>query len=282
MYIIDCRKYEYCVERYTYTGGGSHTRDITYLYDESGIVGAIQKYNSTEETYYFDKNIKGDVIGIIDENGTTIVKYGYDSWGNCSVLSSTNSTISGANSIRYRGYYLDSETGFYCLGARFYNPKWRRFISPDSTEYLNPETQNGLNLYAYCINNPVMYIDPSGTWIQLLYYILSIIILIFGAHFVQNILPELIEKIKRFPEDFEKEFMENITPEGVAETTQKYLEYSGTPTVPKAQNMNNNNSNIKSKYDKPNSGRAFEYGGAGRGVSYKFFEDDIFFWENDE
>lgn len=48
----------------TYNDFTSVTRDILYLYDESGIVGAIQKYNSTTETFYFDRSIKGDVIGI--------------------------------------------------------------------------------------------------------------------------------------------------------------------------------------------------------------------------
>ncbi len=135
-----------------------------YIYDDRGVVGMVYTANGVSSTYYFDKNIKGDVIGIIDENGTVIVKYGYDSWGNFSVLSSTNSTISGANSIRYRSYYLDSETGFYCLGARFYNPKWRRFISPDNIAYANMSAASGLNLYAYCVNNPVMYIDHAGTF----------------------------------------------------------------------------------------------------------------------
>ena len=66
------------------------------------------------------------------------------------------------NPIRYRGYYYDRETGLYYLNARYYNPQWRRFISPDDTAYLNPETPNGLNLYAYCNNDPVNYADPSG------------------------------------------------------------------------------------------------------------------------
>lgn len=50
----------------------------------------------------------------------------------------------------------------YYLNARYYNPEWRRFISPDAAEYIDPETPNGLNLYAYCNNDPVNYADPSG------------------------------------------------------------------------------------------------------------------------
>ncbi len=154
--------HETCVERYTYTGGGSSTRDITYLYDESGIIGAIQKRGTTEETFYFDKNIKGDVIGIFNASGTRIANYSYDAWGNCTISSSSNLTIAKANPIRYRGYYFDAESGFYFLNARYYNPAWRRFISPDDTAYLDPDTPSGLNLYAYCNNDPVNYSDPNG------------------------------------------------------------------------------------------------------------------------
>ena len=48
------------------------------------------------------------------------------------------------------------------MNSRYYNPEWRRFISPDDTSYLDPESVNGLNLYAYCGNDPVNYADPSG------------------------------------------------------------------------------------------------------------------------
>ena len=61
----------------------------------------------------------------------------------------------------FRSYY-DSETGLYYLQTRYYDPEIGRFISPDSTKYLDPESINGLNLYAYCLNNPVMYEDPTG------------------------------------------------------------------------------------------------------------------------
>ena len=47
--------------------------------------------------------------------------------------------------------------------TRYYDPKTGRFINADSFEYLEPNKINGLNLYAYCRNNPIMYIDPYGT-----------------------------------------------------------------------------------------------------------------------
>lgn len=120
--------------------------------------------NGTSSTYYFDRNIKGDVIGIYDASGTQIAKYSYDSWGNQKITTYSSNNFSGYNPIRYRGYYFDAESGLYFLNARYYNPAWRRFISPDDTAYLDLDTPSGLNLYAYCNNDPVNYSDPSGNF----------------------------------------------------------------------------------------------------------------------
>ena len=48
------------------------------------------------------------------------------------------------------------------MGQRYYSPELCRFIQPDNIEYLDPSSINGLNLYCYCMNNPIMYYDPSG------------------------------------------------------------------------------------------------------------------------
>ncbi|MDE5721883.1 MAG: RHS repeat-associated core domain-containing protein [Clostridia bacterium] len=99
-----------------------------------------------------------------------VVKYIYDAWGNHAVVDRNGEDIDDMNNIgnmnpfRYNGYYYDVETGFYYLKTRYYDPELGRFVSQDSIEYADPETINGLNLYAYCANNPVMNVDPNGTW----------------------------------------------------------------------------------------------------------------------
>ena len=106
---------------------------------------------------------------MLDNSGAVVVKYVYTAWGDSKVLSSdgrelTDEThIGNLNPYRYRGYYYDVETGLYYLKTRYYDPQTCRFVTIDDLQYLDPETINGLNLYAYCANNPILYVDPNGT-----------------------------------------------------------------------------------------------------------------------
>ena len=141
----------------------SITREFTYLYDESGMIGFMYSYEgATPQAYYYQRNLQGDVVAIRNKKGQKQAEYAYDAYGNCTIIDSTNSDIATANAIRYRGYYYDDETGWYYLNARYYSPEWRRFISPDDTAFLDPQNVNGLNLYCYCGNDPINFVDPSG------------------------------------------------------------------------------------------------------------------------
>ena len=137
---------------------GSGTSTLYYYYDESGISGL--EYNGTKYSYV--KNLQGDVIRIINANGVTVVEYNYDAWGN--ILSTTGSmasTLGAANPFRYRGYYYDTESGWYYLNSRYYDPLVGRFINADG--YVSTgQGLSGYNMFAYCGNNPVMHIDFSG------------------------------------------------------------------------------------------------------------------------
>ena len=105
--------------------GGSNY--IDFLYDESGVPYSFV-YNGTQ--YYYLKNLQGDVTGIVNRNKELLVEYNYDAWGNIlSITGSMASTIGDINPIRYRSYYYDTDTGFYYLQSRYYDPVIKRFIT---------------------------------------------------------------------------------------------------------------------------------------------------------
>ena len=142
---------------------------IIYIYDESGSPIGLHYLNDDFSTYYFEKNIFGDIVGIYNNSGTKVGTYIYDAWGNCTVKTwTTNATdkfIVQNNPFRYRGYYYDTESGLYYLHTRYYDPRTGRFISPDSPANMGTgHPLLGYNLYTYCGNNPVMGYDPMGTW----------------------------------------------------------------------------------------------------------------------
>ena len=92
-----------------------------------------------------------------------LTRYEYDIWGNCTVAYDPEG-IGAINPFRYRGYYYDTESGLYYLMSRYYDPSIGQFISPDTMQALQPNVIGGVDLYAYCRNNPVMGYDPTGHW----------------------------------------------------------------------------------------------------------------------
>ena len=118
--------------------------------------------------YYYLLNAQGDVVGLIDSTGAVVVQYTYDAWGRLlsityptdDTTSSQHSAIGANNPLRYRGYVYDTETGLYYLQSRYYNPTWGRFINAD--KQLATDSIIGLNLFAYCNDNPVNMYDPNG------------------------------------------------------------------------------------------------------------------------
>ena len=107
---------------------------------------------------YYILNLQGDVVMMVDEDGSEVARYTYDPYGN--ILTATG-TMAEINPLRYRGYYYDSETGFYYLQSRYYDPAIGRFINADSYASTG-QGFIGFNMFAYCGNNPANHYDPSG------------------------------------------------------------------------------------------------------------------------
>ena len=138
------------------------TTTLDFFYDESGRPFAFNytPEGSTPNTYYYILNLQGDVVQIIDEGGVLQAEYVYSPWGE---IISAEGDLAEINPLRYRGYYYDSETGFYYLQSRYYDPENHRFINADS--YLS--TGRGTvaqNMYAYADNSPVMNTDSCGNY----------------------------------------------------------------------------------------------------------------------
>ena len=140
-------------------GSGASQVKQLYSYDANGDVVSVN-YNGTE--YYYLRNGQTDIVGLMDASGNRVVEYTYDAWGKLISTSGTlASTLGADNPFRYRGYYYDTETGLYYLTTRYYDPEVCRFISADVYMTTGQGVLGG-NMWAYCLNNPVLYSDTFG------------------------------------------------------------------------------------------------------------------------
>ena len=152
------------VARETITTDGIVTTVMDFIYDESGRPFALNysaNGGSSFTTYYYILNLQGDVVKLVTSTGTSVAEYSYDAWGN--ILTATG-TMAEINPLRYRGYYYDSETGFYYLQSRYYDPLNHRFINADAYTSTDATDAISCNMFAYCGNNPVMCSDYNGMW----------------------------------------------------------------------------------------------------------------------
>ena len=125
---------------------------LFFYYDTENSPVALS-YNG--KMFYYVKNLKGDIVKILDEDGISYASYVYDSWGN--ILEEKGEPIlRRLNPLRYRGYVYDEDTAMYYLQSRYYDPITGRFINADDTAYIGSSgTVLSCNIFVYCENNPI-------------------------------------------------------------------------------------------------------------------------------
>ena len=128
------------------------SNNLHFFYDAQNKP-AVVIFNGTAYAYLY--NLQGDVIGLVDSNGTKMVSYTYDAWGKpISKIGTLAGTLGTIQLFRYRGYVYDEETGLYYLRSRYYNPEWDRFFNADVL-LGKVGVIVSHNLFSYCKNIPI-------------------------------------------------------------------------------------------------------------------------------
>ena len=108
------------------------------------------------KAYYYHFDGLGSVVALSNSNGDSCQSYQYSVYGQVAA-----SDPNHPNPYMFTGRRFDIETGLYYYRARYYNPHIGRFMQTDPVGY-----DDGINWYAYCGNNPLAYVDPSGSIIK--------------------------------------------------------------------------------------------------------------------
>lgn len=121
-------------------------------------LGYVAKIGVSNDVHYYQYNGHGDVVQVASgTSGAVENRYDYDAFGEA--ILTVEAT---ANEIRYSGEFYDEAAGLYYLRARYYDPVTARFTQEDTYRGDVMDVRS-LNLYAYCYNDPINYVDRAGT-----------------------------------------------------------------------------------------------------------------------
>ena len=150
----------------------------TIITAPTGTCAVYQDSNNVKEFYYVHTDYQGSWLAITNSNKAVTNRYSYDAWGrprnvNDWTLKSVGitSALTNLNSFQprfdrgYTGHEIMAGFGLINMNGRLYDPYLQRFLSPDPFVQA-PNNSQSYNRYSYCMNNPLMYTDPSGySWL---------------------------------------------------------------------------------------------------------------------
>ncbi len=145
---------------------GGTTRHIYYINSPGGLAAICKKEAGSSEMYYVHTDHLGSVHAITGEGQNVKARYYYDAWGRQKELDINGTAFSTTENLPwlhrgYTGHEHIKEVGIINMNGRVYDPVLGRFMSPDP--YVQaPDMTVNFNRYAYCLNNPLIYTDPSG------------------------------------------------------------------------------------------------------------------------
>ena len=161
---VRTKRYVGNCEYVTETSGNTTTQKwLTYLTGPTGVYAVVVTENNANTIHYILKDNLGSWATITNGNGAVEQSLSYDAWGNLRNPNTWTGDFTGTPMFDrgYTGHEHLYAFGLINMNGRMYDPVISAFLSVD--QYVsNPESAQGFNRYAYCMNNPLRYIDPSG------------------------------------------------------------------------------------------------------------------------
>ena len=161
---VRTKRYVGNCEYVTETSGNTTTQKwLTYLTGPTGVYAVVVTENNANTIHYILKDNLGSWATITNGNGAVEQSLSYDAWGYLRNPNTWTGDFTGTPMFDrgYTGHEHLYAFGLINMNGRMYDPVISAFLSVD--QYVsNPESAQGFNRYAYCMNNPLRYIDPSG------------------------------------------------------------------------------------------------------------------------
>ncbi|NLI23527.1 MAG: hypothetical protein GX419_02315 [Bacteroidales bacterium] len=148
---------------------GTDTTQYTFLGGDAYNAPVLAVKRNGSITYYaLLRDYLGSITQILNTANYLVSEYSFDAWGRRRNPSDWSYNLAGQPPLMAgRGYTGHEELPWFNLinmNGRLYDPLVARFLSPDNYVQAPDFTQN-FNRYTYCLNNPLVYVDPSGEFI---------------------------------------------------------------------------------------------------------------------